>query len=335
MNLLRLTLIAFSLALLVLVAACGGGGSSGGTAATRMPTPTNMPDPMTPPPVTLPGYAIPNIETAQTRVGGTVPTSMSETQIVSAIQSRAGAADTFEFSDFSGMPDVDITCTNNSSCSGSVDDVGMLTFSLAGIDDLSLVVETGLMDFVSNTQAVMVDEGVTMIQSQAAAGQEDGTRLSFQTYGGWLTNTVFGLERLDVLEDGETTTRYASFNFGNDSGSNPTGGAVLQWAGVMVGTNTRTGDIIQGDAGVQYETAHPDITVIFENVKNLNDGSEVTFGLLSALSITRIPLTNGRFESTSGDFVKGSFYGSSYEEVGGIFNSSTHNIIGAFAGTKQ
>ena len=291
---------------------------------------------MTPPPVTLPGYAVTATD-AITHAGGTAPTgNMTEMQIVSAIQSRATTADTFEFTDFSGTPSVDITCSNtNKSCSGNVPDVGTLTFSLAGIEDLSLVDDMGFMDFDSETQVVMMDGDATIIQSQAAMGQSDGTRLSFQSYGGWLTNTVFGVERLEVLEDGATTTRYASFSFGDASGSNPTGGAVLQWRGAMVGTYTTTGDIIQGDAGVQYETAHPDITVVFENVKNLNDGSEVTFGLLSALSITRIPLTNGRFESTSGDFVKGSFYGSSYEEVGGIFNSSTHNIIGAFAGTKQ
>ena len=317
---------------MTLLLACGGGG---GTAAVGTPTPTNMPDPMTPPPVTLPGYAVTATDARAAISDSTAPTSMSEMAIVSAIQSRADAADTFEFSNFVGTSDVDINCTNNSSCSGSVSDVDTLTFSLAGIEDLSLVDDMGFMDFDSETQVVMMDGDATIIQSQAAMGQSDGTRLSFQSYGGWLTNTVFGVERLEVLEDGATTTRYASFSFGDASGSNPTGGAVLQWRGAMVGTYTTTGDIIQGDAGVQYETAHPDITLVFENVKNLNDGSEVTFGLLSALSITRIPLTNGKFESTGGDFVKGSFYGTGHTEVGGIFNSSTHNIIGSFVGTKQ
>ena len=317
-----------------MLVACGGGG--GGSAAVRTPTPMNMPDPMTPPPVTLPGYAVTATD-AITHAGGTAPTgNMTEMQIVSAIQSRATTADTFEFTDFSGTPSVDITCSNtNKSCSGNVPDVGTLTFSLAGIDDLSLVVETGLMDFVSNTQAVMVDEGVTMIQSQAAAGQEDGTRLSFQTYGGWLTNTVFGLERLDVLEDGETTTRYASFNFGNDSGSNPTGTLAANYTGVMVGTNTTTGDIIHGDVLVQYVIATSNVldSITFNNIKNLNDGSDITFGSANSLNFRSIPLNNGTFESASGD-IKGSFYGADHEEVGGIFNSDTHNIVGAFGGNK-
>ena len=298
--------------------------------------PTNMPDPMTPPPVTLPGYAIPNIETAQTRVGGTAPTSMAETAIVAAIQSRADAADTFEFSDFGPTANsVSITCMNNSSCSGSVDDVGTLTFSLTGIDDLSLVVETGLMDFVSNTQAVMMDEGVTMIQSQAAAGQEDGTRLSFQSYGGWITNTVFGVERLDVLEAGETTTRYASFSFGDASGSNPTGTGTLQWTGVMVGTDTTTGDVIQGDINISDIIATPnDLDQInFLNVKNLNTGRDVTFNNVNTLQFVGLTLTNGSFASANGE-VKGSFYGMNHEEAGGILNSGTYNLIGAFGAKK-
>ena len=264
---------------------------------------------------------------------------MTEMQIVSAIQSRATTADTFEFTDFSGTPSVDITCSNtNKSCSGNVPDVGTLTFSLAGIEDLSLVDDMGFMDFDSETQVVMMDGDATIIQSQAAMGQSDGTRLSFQSYGGWLTNTVFGLERLVVTESGTDTTRYASFNFGNDSGSNPTGVISFQYTGVMVGTNTITGDIIHGDVEVQYITASPNFLDIinFNGVKNLKDGSNVTFGPTSTntLQFSNIPLTNGRFASASGDII-GNFYGADNEEVGGIFNSSSNNLIGAFGATRQ
>ena len=346
MNILRITTIALALTLLV---ACGGGGSSGTAAApttppTNMPgtgNPTNMPDPMTPPPVTLPGYAIIDLEMARTRVGGNAPTAAnttSETAIVTEIQRIATAADTFEFSDFGPTASaVTVECSNKSCTTGNIDDVGMLTFSLTGIDDLSLVDDTGLVGFDSNTQAVMVDEGVTMIQSQAAAGQNDGTHLTFQSYGGWLTNTVFGVERLVVTESGTDTTRYASFSFGKESGSNPTGNMLVNWNGVMVGRNTETGYLVHGDVTVQYALATPNVldTIIFDSVKNLNDGSDITFVSGTTLNFQSIPLTNGRFESAtaSGD-IKGSFYGSSYEEVGGIFNSSANNLIGAFGAKK-
>ena len=261
---------------------------------------------------------------------------MTEMQIVSAIQSRATTADTFEFTDFSGTPSVDITCSNtNKSCSGNVPDVGTLTFSLAGIEDLSLVDDMGFMDFDSETQVVMMDGDATIIQSQAAMGQSDGTRLSFQSYGGWLTNTVFGVQRLDVLEAGETTTRYASFNFGKESGNNPTGTGTLQWNGVMVGTDTTTGDVIQGDMNISDIIATPnDLDQInFLNVKNLNTGRDVTFNNVNTLQFVGLTLTNGSFESANGE-VRGSFYGMNHGEVGGILNSSTYNIIGAFAGKK-
>ena len=345
MNTMRLIAIALPMMLLL---ACGGGGGTASVTPTTPPTtmnpPTNMPgtgDPMTPPmdmppTVTLPGYAITNLAAARTAVGGTAPTSMTETQIVSAIQDRATVADTFEFSDFSGTPNVDITCTNNSSCSGNVPDVDMLTFSLTGIEDLSLVDDTDLVGFVSNSQAVMLDHGVTMIQSEAAAGQNDGTHLTFQTYGGWLANSVFGVEMLGVTETNTTTNRFASFSFGKESGSNPTGTPPFQYTGVMVGTNTETGRVIHGDSAIHYSTntANRLDQVTFNNVKNLDDGSDVTFGSVNRLQFNGIPLTNGSFESTTGD-IKGSFYGTNHEEVGGIFNSSTYNLIGAFGGTRQ
>ena len=333
MNTIRMIAIALPMMLLL---ACGGGGGGNASPTAMMPGP-NVPgtdDPMIPPTVTLPGYAF-TAATARTHVGGTAPASMTEAQIVAGIQTRATAADTFEFSDFVGAPDVDITCTNNSSCSGTVPNVGTLTFSLAGIEDLSLVDDMNLVRFDSETEAVMVDEGVTMIQSQSAAGQSDGTRLSFQTYGGWLANSVFGVEVLRVIEDGTTTNRFASFSIGNDNGSNPTGSAFLRWIGIMVGTDTQTGDIIHGDATVEYQTANPNNLdqITFSNAINLNNGNRVVFGNFSEMQFQDIPLTNGSFESASGD-IKGSFYGTSHGEVGGIFNHSTYNIIGAFGGTR-
>ena len=352
MNMMRLIAIALPVAFLL---ACGGGG--GGTAAAP-----NMPgtggSPNTPGtgsmamPETLPGYAV-DAAMARTHIGVmTAPTAantMTEMAIVTEIQTRATTPNRFEFTDFSGTPSVDIECTNNnSSCSGTVPDVGRLTFSLTGIDDLSLVDETGLVGFNSNTQAVMLHRGVTLIQSQAVARDSNGTQLTFLTYGGWATNSVFGVERLDVLEDGETTTRYASFSFGNATGSNPqftaeqqqSLGSNLRWNGVMVGTDTETGHILQGDVLMDY--VNSDLTVLdlirFNNVKNLTTGADVTFGSgqrSGELAFTAITLTNGNFEKTTGgDSIKGSFYGTGHEAAAGIFNSGTHNIIGAFGAEK-
>ena len=245
MNTIRMIAVALPMTILI---ACGGGGGGGGTAAAPTRPPTNMPD--MPNPVTLPGYAITNLDIARTAVGGTAPTgNMTEMEIITAIQTRATAADTFEFSDFSGTPDVEITCQNKF-CSGSVPDVGTLTFSLTGIEDLSLVNDTGLVGFNSESQVVMEHQGATVIQSQSAGRQSDGTRLTFQTYGGWFDGSVFGVELIDVTESATTTNRFAAFSFGKNSGSNP--GSDANWNGVMVGADTATDHIVHGRAAVQF-----------------------------------------------------------------------------------
>ena len=322
--------------------ACGGGGGGGATAAapTTQNPPTNTPDPMNPPTttpdpmpptITLPGYAITNLDMARTAVSGSAPsTSMTETQIVTAIQTRATAADTFEFRGFAGTSNVDITCTNNSSCSGTVPDVGSLTFSLNDIEDLSLVDDTDLIGFDSDTQLVMEDRGVTMIQSEAAAGQNDGTHLTFQTYGGWLTNSVFGVTLLGVTEGATTTNRSASFSFGDASGNNPTTGNVIGYAGVMIGMDTRTNHVLHGDAIIQFLVGNSNLleSVTFQNITNLSGGSNVDI-----ITFNNIPLSsNGTFESNSGD-IKGTFYGTGHEGIGGIFDKD--NILAAFGAVRQ
>ena len=351
MNIFRLTTITLSLTFLV---ACGGGGGSGTVVAPTTTPPTTTPpatgdptappttgnpvtpppttdDPVTPPPTAmpaiLPDYAITDIAAARNLVLGSAPMSMTETEIITAIQTRATTADTFEFSNFVGTPDVDITCPNDSSCSGNVPDIGTLTFSLSDIEDLSLVDDTNLVGFNSKSQVVMEDRGATMVQSRSAARQDDGTLLAFQTYGGWLSDSVFGVELLDVTENTTTTNRFASFSFGKESGSNPTGASLIIWDGVMVGVNAQR-HIIHGDASVRYQTANANVLhdISFHNVRNVSDPNHV-----GSISFSSIPLNDGAFQSTSGD-IKGFFYGTGNTQVGGIFNKD--NIIGAFGAVR-
>ena len=349
MNTIRMIAIALPMALLL---ACGGGGGSATAIAPTTNPPTTTPPttggPNMPDSVTLPGYAITNLEMARMRVGGTAPTAtntMDETAIVAEIQRIATAADTFEFSDFGPTANaVTINCSNKL-CSGNVDDVGMLTFSLDDIEDLSLVDDTGLMDFRSETQAVMVDRGVTLIQSQVAARQEDGTRLSFQTYGGWLANSVFGVELLDVTENDTTTSRFASFSFGNASGSRPTGSdSPAIWTGSMIGMNTGK-DIFQGDAEISIDLArsNTDIgTIRFNEIVNIKDGTSLgemvwfyTTDSNPGRNAANISIgTDGTFSHTgsSTGHIEGTFYGTGGMEVGGTFNRD--GIIGAFGATR-
>ena len=284
---------------------------------------------------TLPGYAVVPA-TARTRVGGAAPTAantMSETAIVTEIQRIATAADTFEFSDFGPAASaVTVSCANKSCTTGNIVDVGTLTFSLAGIDDLSLVDETGLVGFNSNTEAVMVDRGATLIQSQAAGRQSDGTQLTFQTYGGWFSDSVFGVEILDVTENGTTTSRFASFSFGDNTGGRTAGDASpATWNGSMVGVNTNK-EIIQGDAAIVIDQLHMGGSIIasitFNRIFNINTGNSV--GDMEWLDVSLE--TDGTFSSTTGGEINGVFYGTGGTEVGGTFNRDS--IIGAFGARK-
>ena len=331
MNTIRMIAMALPMMLLM---ACGGGGGGTASPATMMPGPTNMPDPM-PAALDLPGYAV-NASTARTRItGSTEPTdanTMNETAIVGEIQRIATAADTFEFSNFvGGTADVNITCPDNSkSCSGTVPDVGILTFSLDGIGDLSLVDgDMGLMDFNSDTEAVMVDNGVTMIQSQSVARDSGEIQLTFQTYGGWLTDSVFGVELLDVTENDTTTSRIASFSFGKATGSRPGGSGLGRWTGSMVGVNTDE-HIFQGDVSVDIDFADTGgrsfSGIGFESIVNINTGAEVPDMAWGGIPID----SRGTF---TGGNINGAFYGNGHTEVGGTFNRN--NIIGAFGAKKE
>ena len=329
MNMIRMMTIAIPMTLLL---ACGGGGGNAATTSPAETSETRYPNE----PVFLPGYAITDFTRARNVATNAGPANMSKTQIVSILRTRAATANTFEFSGFSETPNSDIACANTSrSCSSYVSGTDYLTFSLADIDDLSLVNDTLLTGFDSQSQAVMTTNNgrVTMIQSQSAGRHRNGAGLSFQTYGGWLTDSVFGVELLRVTEGATPTDRFASFSFGKASGSNPTE-LMGSWYGVMVGTDTTTGHIVQGNATISLTGggAVNNGNISFGSITNLDTGASVdsvsarfrwTDGVFDSSGITNIPGTPGL------TMLEGSFYGDTNKEVGGIFRT-TNNILGAF-----
>ena len=357
MNTMRMIAVAFPVMMLM---ACGGGGG-GGTAAVTPTTPptmmmpgmddSNMPgtgDPNTTPtptvmPEPLPAWRITDISVAQTRISGNAPTSMTEPQIVSAIQTRATEADTLRIGDvvvggFRGLGnDIKSNCSGKI-CTASIPSIRTLTFSLNDIEDLSLIDDTAnLVGFNSNTRAVMLDNGITFAESRASARQEDGTKLTFQSYGGWLTGSAFGVGYLNVTEGATTTNRFTSFSFGKDSGSNPTGTGRAVWTGTAVGINTSNASIgfWQADVTVDIDDlSNPNVDLVISSGSYLNQTS-INF---TRWSWNDMPLTNGVFQGSNSniggdDNVWGSFYGDNQGEVGGVIDDD--NLVGAFGATKQ
>ena len=338
-NLLRITVIAFSLTLLV---ACGGGG--GGTAAApATPTPmTMMPgtgDSMNPPPdlEPLPGFsATQGLGTLQSRFSGTAPTITDETQIISGVQTVATTADTITMQDIvvpglAGVTGTPITpdCSANTSCTASIPNVGTATFSLADIEDLSLIDDTNLEKFNSETRAVMDVNGVKVIESRSAGRDDDDTRLAFQTYAGWLDESVFGMKRIEITEGSDTAVYFASYSFGKASGSNPTGQGTMTWNGVAVGIKRTDSNhfLFQGTATIDIDDLNtPDVDVSISTI-------ELPGSVHDNISWDNLSLTNGVFSDTNGfRYIQGSFYGDNQEGVGGIFRDT--NLYGSFGATR-
>ena len=342
MNMLRLIAIALPVMLLM---GCGGGGGGGSAAAPTTPMtmmPPGMDDQMTPLPdlEPLPGFRVTQgLSSLQSRFSGTAPAITDETQIISGVQTVATASDTITMQNIvkpgiQGLRDnipIDPNCSAGTSCTATIPNAETVTFSLADIEDISLIDDTNLEKFNSETRAVMDVSGVKIIESHSAGRQDDDTRLAFQTYGGWLDNSVFAMERIEVTEGSNTTVYIKSFTFGKASGSNPTGTGQLTWSGVAVGVQRSNADLhpFQGTVTIDIDDPDsPDVDVSMNLRELAGIGSPINS------SWDNLTLTNGTFTDTDAfDYIEGSFYGDGHEEVGGIFR--TLNTYGAFGAKRQ
>lgn len=313
-------MIAIALPMTLLLACGGGGGGSSGPTVEALPSPL-----------------VTDITTAQQQFAGTAPPSMTQTAIVTAIQTRATAANSWLFTGArpigveGTMSTVTAPTCANGSCSlnlPNVDGVDELAFSLNDIEDLSLVDDTNLGRFNSSSQSVMVVNDNTIIQSRTAATR-DGARLAFQTYGGWLGNGVFGTERITITEGGATDTRLAAFSFGNTTETNLTGTGGANWIGSFVGHNVENDYLVQGRVDIDIDDLSApdvDISILGQAVLERTDSS------LISERWNNMMLTDGAFTDSDGE-VRGVFYGSGYSQVGGVIDNG--ELVAAFGGTRQ
>ncbi|MCY4038982.1 MAG: hypothetical protein OXF09_05950, partial [Hyphomicrobiales bacterium] len=159
----------------------------------------------------------------------------------------------------------------------------------------------------------------------------------YQSYGGWLEHSVFAVQiSTGGIGGNDQGILLFSYSFGRDNVNNPTADAT--WEGVVIGRNTGTKHVVQGDAVVTFDVSSPNTldSIVFSSVIDLDDGSAVTFGSDNSLEFSNISLADGAFmqdNSANGDisYIRGRFYGTGHEEVGGVFDS--HDIVGAFGAT--
>ena len=334
MSIFRLTAVAVSL---TLFSACGGGGGGGAAGGGGGGGGIAL-EP-------LPPFLV-NRVNATASVRGETPESITSAGIEREFVSRAGAAnrligDIFNLRDGQRI-DLDADCTGGRDCEVNFTSGGRQhrnVFSLDNFGNIPEIEGVDLTRFNEEYEAVMTDGEVRLVQLRNAGRSSRDAILEFQSYGGWLENSVFAfqVETLEGSADEGTAVLLTSYSFGNESGTRPA--AALQWSGVVVGTSTGEGmrHVIHGDAAVEYLISDPEIldNIVFRNVINLNNSQPVSLGPNNTdLRFQNVPLMpDGRFVLSNGDGdIEGVFYGGGHEEVGGIFHTNTY--IGAFGAIR-
>ena len=244
-------------------------------------------------------------ERARSLTGGE-PLDMSSAQIATAFTNILRAADTVHAGDL-------LTSAGRIavSCSGLV---------CTGPDGDPVEIDP---EVTGENQAVMSRRGVNLAQNRE---RDDELAFDSRQYGGWMEYSAFGVG-VGVFDEGFDAI--APYSYGSASGTNPTVSGT--WSGVMIGADSSTGYVLQGDAALNVEmgdTAGISLDVAFTNIMNLDTGAA-----LGDMSWSDLAVVVGGFARGSGaNSIKGSFYGPNHEEVGGVFERDF--IVGAF-GAKR
>ena len=322
MNIFRITTITFALTLLV---ACGGGGGGGSTAATGTP-PTNMPGTMNPepPPANPLTVFMPTADSS----------SIQAVQgIVDADGTVIDISDIFESGNLNGTAG---QCSvMSSSCTISL--LGAThVFRKSNADkDISLIHQGSLTSQITEGITIEGIEGITL-----ARGNLKGTRrrnnadepVEFDTFAGWLDDSIFGTIQMTVGATGSEQYRFISYTVGEPTTSNPAGTGSATWEGAAVASIKADREFIRGDATITIPNlANADVDLRFDNWRDL-DNEELSN--MAEITYEDLPISNGAFSHSDSDGqAEGRFYGTNHNEVGGFFN--TMEVTGAFGGTKQ
>ena len=315
-NLLRLTLVAFSLTVL---ASCGGG--SGGSAATAPATPTNDADAMLNP-----------LTFTFVQIAGSP--SMQEVQEITEI---SGAALNLGGAYMAGdlLSPSTIMCGSESCSIDDLPSIGTTEFAeMNSTPNLSF-----LHDSLDNANSEITNgepfNGATLARGRLT-GTKGGAPVEFLAFAGWLDGSIFGFTQVAIGASGSEQYRFIPYHIGVNSDSNPVAmgsETSATWEGATVASIKESGTFIRGDATVIIpDLANVRVNLEFDNWRSL-DGQTIS----NLSEITYENLRTGGSGSFANDgvdeLVRGRFYGTDHSEVGGYFN--TMDVIGAFGGKRQ
>ena len=100
----------------------------------------------------------------------------------------------------------------------------------------------------------------------------------------------------------------------------------------MVGTTPANGNLLQGDASLEYSLDAGTLDAAFTEIKDLTRNAAHTTGNVRFDDVS--VSTNGTYQAGStGNRIQGGFYGPDHAESAGVFEQS--GIVGAYGAKKQ
>lgn len=185
------------------------------------------------------------------------------------------------------------------------------------------------LEFVNNatTDFSLTKHEITMFRTHAT---------DISSYGAWMDHAGFAVQTETASVDvGGLNVDFRShygLAGGDLTGSRPTGISAT-WQGLMVGTPASgTGNILQGDAVLEYTLDSGTLDAAFTDIKDLTRNAAHTTDSVrfDDVSVAR----DGTYRAgATGNRIQGGFYGPEHAETAGIFEQS--GIIGAFGAKKQ
>ena len=152
---------------------------------------------------------------------------------------------------------------------------------------------------------------------------------SYLGFGAWLDHSAFGVTgSVDI--DGAIESN--AYSLGGASGTNPVSGSAT-WSGAVVGIDGHSlgrGQLVRGKSEVTLDFADSTVDILFSGMGFLARGHSWIHDMIW----NDVPLNAGVFGTgADNDFIRGQFYGSGHEEVGGVFMRDY--VVGAFGGKRE
>ena len=193
---------------------------------------------------------------------------------------------------------------------------------------VSITITPEDLEFAENltTDFGLTKHGITLLRV---------TGTGLEAYGSWMEHSAFAVqnETGSVNVGGQSVDYRIRYGIagGDLTGSSPTG-ATATWKGLMVGTTPANGNLLQGDASLEYSLDAGTLGAAFTEIKDLTRNAAHS---TDSVRFNDVPVaTNGTYQAGSaGNRIQGGFYGPDQAESTGVFEQS--GIIGAFGAKKQ